>query len=154
MFTSKEGLSWGVIKKEVHAIVKPIDWLSKKMRVEIEYQDGFFNADALIGKVQQFLEKLELIPQQNLLLADLDTLRDIQSKLELFVTSMNDFKEEEERRFLYYLLIKNESESGIAYVRTEYSSSAVNRLKQVLFLRLLENMEYYQIMNQGGEKSE
>lgn len=154
MFTSKEGLSWHVIKKEVCAISQSIDWLSKKMRVEIEYRDGFFNADALTSKVQQFLEKLESIPQQNLLLADVEMLRNIQSKLELFVTSMNDFKDEEERRFLYYLLIKNESESGIAYVRTEYSSSAVNRLKQILFLRLLENMEYYQIMNQDEKSSE
>jgi len=148
MFILKKGLSWDVIKKEVYANVQPIDWLSKKMRVEIEYKDGFFNADALINKVQQFLKKLESISQQNLLLVDVETLREIESKLKLFVMSINDFKDEEERRFLYYLLIKNESESGIAYVRTEYSSSAVNRLKQVLFLRLLENMEYHQIMNQ------
>lgn len=146
MFITKEGLSWDIIKKEVYAIVQPIDWLSKKMRVEIEYEDGFFNADGLSHKVGHFLKKLERIPQQNLLRMDVETIRTIQSNLELFVRSMNDFKDEEERRFLYYLLIKNERESEIAYVRTDYSSSAVNRLKKVLFLRLLENLEYHQIM--------
>jgi len=146
MFTLKDEISWDIIKKEVYAIVQPIDWLSKKMRVEIEYEDGFFNADALMSRMEQFLEKLERIPQQNLLMMDIETIRTIQSNLELFVRSMNDFKDEEERRFLYYLLIKNERESEIAYVRTDYSSSAVNRLKKVLFLRLLENLEYHQIM--------
>ena len=147
MFTLKEGLSWDIIKKEIYAIVQPIDWLSKKMRVEIEYKDGIFNADALIQKLGHFLEKLERVPDQHLLMMDAKTLREIESKLELFVMSLNDIQDEEERRFLYYLLIKNESESGIAYVRTEYSQATLNRLKRVLFLRLLENMEYNKIMN-------
>ena len=148
LFTIKEGLSWDVVKKKVYAVVQPIDWLSKKMRAEIEYKDGYFNADELMSKVEQFLEKLEGIPQQNLLMVDANTIREIQFKLELFMMSVNDFSDEEERRFLYYLLIKKEREAGIAHVRTEYSSSSINRLKQALFLRLLENMEYYQIMNQ------
>lgn len=149
----REGLSWGDIKKEVNTITQSMDWIAKKMRVEIEFKDGFFNADTLVSKVEQFLEKLESVPEQNMLMLDANNLRKIQSKLELFVMSANDFNDEEERRFLYYLLIKHESESAIAYIRTDYSRSAVNRLKQVLFLRLLEHIEYYQVMNHKGDQS-
>jgi len=147
MFTLKDEISWDVVKKEIYATVQLIDWLSNKMRVEIEYEDGYFNADGLNHKVGQFLEKLERIPNQELLFIDAVALRNVQSKLKLFVMSMNDFKDEEERRFLYYLLIKHESENGIAYVRTDYSQATLNRLKRVLFTRLLENMEYNKIMN-------
>ena len=143
----KGDLSWREIKEEIYEILQPIESLSKKLRVEIEYQDGFFNIEKLMNKMLFFLEKIETCKEKDLSTIDIEMLKSAKPQIELFVDSVNDL-EDEERKVLYYLLIKKESEYDVASNRMLYpcSESKLNRLKKSVFLKLLENIEYNKLM--------
>jgi len=138
----KADLSWKEIKKEVYAALKPIESLSKKFRIEIDYQDGFFNAEILMNKAQRFLEKMEASQEKDLLSIDIEILKNAKPQIKLFIDSVNGL-EDEERKILYYILIKKEFEYVIANKRlsSPCSASKLNKLKKSAFLKLLENIK-------------
>jgi len=139
---SKVDLSWREIKKEVYATFQPVESLSKKLRVEIDYQDGFFNAEMLMNKIQCFLEKIESSQEKDLFSIDIEILKGAKPQIKLFIDSVNDL-DYEERKILYYLLIKKERECDVANKRmpSPCSESKLNRFKKNAFLKLLENIE-------------
>ena len=143
---SNVSLSWSEIKAKVYEAYQPIELLSEKLRVEIDFQDGFFDTEKLVNKMQLFLTKMESCEKESLFSMDVEILKTVQQQLKLFTDSANDLKEDE-RKVLYYLLIKKESECDIAKHRMPASCSAskINRLKKCIFLKLLDNVEYNEL---------
>jgi len=141
-------LSWKEIKKEVYEIFQPIESLSKKLRVEIDYKDGLFNVEMLMKEMQCCLEKMETCHEKDSFL-DIEILNSVKPQIKLFIDSVNDLAAEE-RIVLYYLLIKKESEYDVANNRmpSPYSASKLNRFKRSVFLKLLENIKYNKFMKQ------
>jgi len=62
----KRRLCWKNIRKEVYAAFQPIESFSRKLRIEVDYQDGFFNIEMLMSKMQCFLEKMETCQEKYL----------------------------------------------------------------------------------------
>jgi len=145
----EENLSWKEIKKEIYATLQPIESLSKKLRVGIDYQDGFFNVEMLMNKVQCFLDKMETCQKKDFFAIDIEILKNIKPQIMLFIDSVNNL-DDEDRKILYYLLIKKEREYDVASKRmsSPCSVSKLNRLKKNAFSKLLENIKYNSLMQQ------
>jgi len=142
----RKDLTWKDVKKEVYTNYKPIEELCRRLRVKIEFKEGFFCTEQLMKQIQKFLDKITVEPE-DLLLVDVETTKAVRQQLRLFTDSANDL-ELEERTVLFYLLVAKESEADIAKNRlaNQPSMSSVNRMKRSVFMKLLENVQYNRIM--------
>lgn len=140
----KENLSWEVIKQEIYATSQPICLLSKKLRVEIEYDKDLVNAEKLLIKANGWLAILQNHTSSNLLTIDFDLLESTKPLIRILIDSINDLSSEE-RGVVYYSLVKGDSEYNIANFRLPFSKSKVHRLKKSGYKNLLENIEYHKL---------
>ena len=106
-------LKWSGLKREIHEVYEPIKSVCKKMRAEIEFQDDVLSADKAINKIDLFLEKAKSKSTEDLLVINLEVLKQVREQLKLFVDSADDL-DTEEKEILYYILVKEESEDTVA----------------------------------------
>lgn len=149
---AKKDLSWESIQKEVLVAYEPFRVISKKLRTEIEFKDGVFCTDNLSNVIELFLKKMADKDSENLFLPNVETMKLVQERLPLFTEIANEL-EDEERVVLYYLMIKEQTESETEIAENRMippcSRSKINSLKRSAFTKLLESFYYNKIMSEN-----
>jgi len=136
------GSDYKTIKETLYQMLNASKEISKKLKVKMEFKEGIVEADHLLLMIDNVLNSLE---ESNHDQATIDVLETAKCDLLLIVDCINRM-DLEEREFLYYSLVKDESEAKLC-IRFAESRSTIWRKRKQLYQDLFECIYYETILN-------